>query len=349
MVNMVAATHPDMCEQTVSMLHGTGTVAGWFGACEVPIRSLDGRFGMVGRVLRLVRVLRERRPEVIEAYGFKAGLIARAAARFGGRPAVVIGVRGIHFTDGEVHDAKARFAQLVERLLQRSVRAYAANSHGAQRFLVAQGFPPEKFTVILNGVATDVPRANPAADPPRIICVARLIPRKRHAVLLCALARLRESGLDFTCELIGIGRSEAEVRRLTRELGLEDVVEFAGYLSVEQIRLRLAQAHIFVLPSAWEGMPGSVMEAMAAGLPVVATRVNGTDEIVLEDETAYLVEVDDVDALEAKLKLLIVDPSLRARLGAAGLERIQEFSFEQLAVRRTEFYREIAEERRRAS
>jgi len=347
MLDMVLATHPDRCEQTVSMLDEAGALTERLRAQGVPVRPLGRRLGSIGQAVRLVSVLRECRPEVVEAYGFKSGLVARAAAPLGGRPDIVIGVRGIHFTDGEVDDLKARLAQLVERLLQRTVRAYAANSPGAQRYLVGRGFPAEKFTVILNGVATEVPQANPGeSGPPRIICVARLIPRKRHSMLLQALARLRREGLDFTCELVGAGRSADDVRALVHELGLDHVVELAGYLEPEEIKLRLARSHLFVLPSSWEGMPGAVMEAMAAGLPVVATRVNGTDEVVLDGETGYLVDVDQVGPLADRLRRLLLDSELRTRLGAAGARRIQSFSHGRLAERKTAFYRELAAERR---
>jgi glycosyltransferase involved in cell wall biosynthesis len=348
MLDMVLATHPNRCEQTVSMLDEAGALTERLRAQGVPVRPLGRSLGSIGQTVRLVRVLRERRPEVVEAYGFKSGLVARAAAPLGGAPAIVIGVRGIHFTDGEVEDRRARLAQLVERLLRRTVRAYAANSHGAQRYLVGRGFPAEKFTVIRNGVATDVPRANPGETSlPRIICVARLIPRKRHVVLLRALAVLRREGLDFTCELIGAGRSTDDLQALVQELDLDESVEFSGYLRPEEIKRRLARSHLFVLSSSWEGMPGAVMEAMAAGLPVVATRVNGTDELVLDGETGYLVEVDHVDALAKRLRSLLADSELRARLGAAGARRIQGFSHERLAERKTAFYRELAQERRR--
>jgi glycosyltransferase involved in cell wall biosynthesis len=345
-MNLVQRTHPDRCEQTVAviapMVPGVGERLARNG---VPVRSLAGGFGIVGKAARLAGILRERTYDVVEAYGFKAGLIARVGALLGGRPAVVIGVRGIHFTEGETHDTKARLAQLVERSLAWSVRAYAANSEGARRFLVRRGFPNDKFIVVLNGVETDVPLAGPdRAGPVRIICVARLVPRKRHDVLLEALARLRAGGRDVTCELVGAGTAGDDLRALTRRLGLESVVAFSGRLEPEETKQRLADADVFVLSSAWEGMPGSVMEAMAARLPVVATDVNGTNEIVIDDETGLLVPVDDVEALAAALERLSRDPSLRRRMGTAGRKRILDYSFDSFAERKTAFYRELAAE-----
>jgi glycosyltransferase involved in cell wall biosynthesis len=350
-MNLVQRTHPGRIFQAVSMLTPEFVVHGRLAPLGVQVRSIGGRFGMPGKLYRLVQMLREGQFDIVETYGFKVSLMARVARLFAGRPALVVGVRGIHFTDGEADDRKARFAIRVERMLAWSVRAYAANSDGARRFLVGLGFPADKFVVVVNGVETAVPQASPDHDgTARIVCVARVIPRKRHEVLMRALRRLRDEGHDVEAEFVGPGYPDfvAEMHAAAGDLGLDGVVTFAGHLPPEETRQRLASSDIFVLCSAWEGLPGAVMEAMAASLPVVGTDVNGTNELVKDGETGYLVPVDDVAALAEAIGRLVRDPELRAGMGAAGRERILEYSLERYADRKEAFYRRLAGERSRS-
>src|SRR3954471_7049951 len=225
----------------------------------VPAFSLAGRLGLASATWRLVGLLRRHRFEVIEAYGFRAGLVARVAAVFGGRPDVLIGIRGMHFAGFEnLNGLMTRFVIGVERMLVGSVRCYDANSRGAAAFLQSRGLPPEKFRVIPNGVETaGVPVATHEAKArPKVICVARIVQGKRHAVLLHALARLRDEGADFECERVGDGPWLEATRALTVRLGLADGVRFLGTRTPEDVRALLAGADVFVLASIWEGLPG---------------------------------------------------------------------------------------------
>jgi glycosyltransferase involved in cell wall biosynthesis len=225
------------------------------------------------------------------------------------------------------------------------VRCYDANSTGAAAFLQSRGLPSEKFRVIPNGVETaGVPQAtHDAKARPKVICVARLVQGKRHAVLLHALARLRDEGADFECELVGDGPWLETTQALAAKLGLADRVNFLGTRPPEDVRALLAGADVFVLASIWEGLPGSVLEAMAAGLPVVGTNVNGIREIVVPGETGVLVPPDDADALADALGALLANAGVRAKMGRNGRDRARaEFSIETLVERKTALFGEIA-------
>jgi glycosyltransferase involved in cell wall biosynthesis len=318
----------------------------------VPAFSLAGHAGLASSTWRLVGLLRRHRFDVIEAYGFRAGLVARVAAVFGGRPGVLIGVRGMHFAGFEnLNGLMTRFVIAVERMLAGSVRCYDANSRGAAAFLQSRGLPAEKFRVIPNGVeTTGVPEATHDAKPrPKVICVARLVQGKRHSVLLHALARLRDEGADFDCELVGDGPWLETTHGLAARLGLADRVRFLGTRPPEDVRSLLAGADVFVLASIWEGLPGSVIEAMAAGLPVVGTNVNGIREIVVPGETGLLVAPDDADALADALGALLADARLREEMGRRGRERAEtEYSIDRLVERKITLFREIAAARARS-
>lgn len=135
-----------------------------------------------------------------------------------------------------------------------------------------------------------VARANPTrTTSPAVVSVARLVPLKRHNILLHGLAEMVREGSDLRCELIGYGPGEQRLRRLTHDLELNDRVAFLGRLGQAEILDRLTAADLFVLMSQYEGMPGSVLEAMASGLPVIATAVAGTREVVVDGVTGILV------------------------------------------------------------
>jgi glycosyltransferase involved in cell wall biosynthesis len=312
----------------------------------VEVHAIGGRGGLLGAALRLRKVLGPRWP-IVCAYGFKAGLATRFAAARRIPPAVVIGVRGLHFTEAEDPGGiKTRVVLGIERLLEPRVARYDANSTGARDFLVTNGFPANKMTVIHNGVqfeGVSVVHHGPR-DRPRAICVARFVPRKRHDVLLRAAAALRDRGVALELELVGYGPIEPEMKRLTAELGLDAQVVFTGRLRQSAITSRLLEADLFVLTSLWEGMPGSVLEAMAAGLPVVATDASGTNEVVIPGETGLLVPPGDVEATADALARLAGDPGLRRRMGEGGRRRVEEhFSFERVVHEKIALYRSLTD------
>lgn len=343
----VLLTDPAECEQAVVILQPPGVVYERLQAGGVPVYSIGSRVGLVGSLRQLARILRSSQFDAIEAYGLKAGILARIAVRLGPRIPVVIGVRGLHFTSANEEGVglNTRTVLRLERALSRWVHTFDANSRGARNFLVANGFDSRKFTVIVNGVQTNsVPMAShDHPGPPKIICVARFVPLKRHELLLRALAEVKARGVDFRCELIGYGPSLDHCRALAEELGLAEQVTFAGRVPQEEIRRRLADADLFALVSIWEGMPGSVLEAMAAGLPVVGTDVNGTNEVVVDGDTGLLVPPDDLDALRTALLTLIEDRDLRVAMGARGRERVEDrFSFERVVAEKVAFYATVA-------
>ena len=195
--------------QAAALMAPPGPVHRALSEAGVEAHSLAGRLGIVGVTIRLVRLLRRRQFALVQAYGFRAGLVARMAALFAGRPGVLIGVRGMHFAGSENLESRmTRFVIAVERALAWSVLCYESNSHGAVEFLVSRGLPVEKFRVIPNGVETNgVPQAAHAPTTrPKVICVARLVRRKRHAILLQALARLPPKEWSSSVISSGTGR-----------------------------------------------------------------------------------------------------------------------------------------------
>ncbi|MBI2319383.1 MAG: glycosyltransferase [Betaproteobacteria bacterium] len=197
----------------------------------------------------------------------------------------------------------------------------ANRTHIAERF----GVPRERVHVVPCGVDTEF--FSPGAerlDPPHIVCVARLVPVKNHLLLLEACARLRARGVAFRCVLVGEGRLRADIEAARSRLGLEDCVVLAGAAEQDQVRAWLRGAHVAVLSSTSEGMPVSLMEAAACGVPVVATAVGGVPELMEEGETGFVVPSGDAEALADRLQRLLGEPELRARMGRRARARALE-------------------------
>jgi glycosyltransferase involved in cell wall biosynthesis len=332
------------CE--VSVLDRPGPVSREMRARGVPVHELEGWAGPAGAFIRLLRLFRRQRYDIVHLYGFRVSLLGRLAARFVfPRPMVIHGIRGVHVTEDDLASWRTRVAVGVERQGRRLVDLYVTNSQGAVEFLASRGLPRAKFLVIPNGIDGDewVPSgARPAPDEPEVICVANFRPIKRQADLIDALALLRDRGIRARARFVGDGPTRAQVEALTRARGLEGQVAFTGLRSPGEVRTLLQHADVFVLPSLWEGMPGAVMQAMATGLPVVATDVAGTNELVGEGVTGYLVPPKDPAALADRLQRLLADPGLRVRMGEAGRTRIRaEFSVEQMVLRHERAYRRL--------
>ncbi|WP_243092671.1 glycosyltransferase family 4 protein [Thermus hydrothermalis] len=287
-----------------------------------PLRPVSDWRGL-GEVRELIRRVR---PHLVHAHSSKAGFLGRLAAKSLGIKSIFT-AHGWAFTDG-VSPARRALALTLERLAGRAGDlVLAVSERDRELALRYRVVPPERIRLVWNGVPDTPLRANPSHNPPRIVMVGRFAPQKDHALLLRALAELRD--LPWRLDLVGQGPLLPEVQALAERLGLEQRVRFLGKrLDVDRI---LADAQVFVLASNWEGLPLSVLEAMRAGLPVVASDVGGVREAVLEGRTGFLVPRGDVTLLRERLALLLQDPSLRVALGREGRKRYEaHFTLERM-------------------
>jgi glycosyltransferase involved in cell wall biosynthesis len=189
---------------------------------------------------------------------------------------------------------------------------------------------------IYNGLdLSEFEHADFSSTSPLIIAVGRLISKKGFGDLIRTCALLVGTGKSFRCEIIGEGSLENELRRQIDESSLRNIVVLAGAKPQTELRRRLAAANIFVLPSVidpdggMDNLPTVIMEAMATGLPVVSTNIGGIPEMVIENETGFLVEPGDTAAMAAAIEKVITDSSLAARFGRSGYERARTlFSIE---------------------
>lgn len=331
----------------VATLSGYGPVAERMAGIGIRVRSLghDASLGLAGA--RLARVIRRNRYDVVCGYGFKAAGIARVAVHCMSRQArFICGVRGLHVTEVEhVCDGKARAAMAVERLGTSLVDIYDANSTGALSLLANAGVPDEKLRYIPNGLDLSCWPAADLKDTPEpvILCVARFVARKRHIDLVRAAELLLAAGVRFRLVFVGDGPLLGDVQAAARQGPAAGSIDFRGPLRASAVKEELAAADICCLASRWEGMANSVMEAMAAGRPVVGTNVNGIADLVVHRETGLLVEPEDPATMAAAIAELVADVAVRRRFAEAARARVaRHFTIEAMVDAKTSLYRELA-------
>ena len=199
----------------------------------------------------------------------------------------------------------------------------------------------EKLHVVRCGIDAGVftPRRPRAGGPLHVLTVGRLVPGKGHALLLEALYALRARGVEVEATFVGDGPDRAGLETLTRELMLHRQVRFAGAVGQDELPDWYARADAFCLPTLAEGLGVVLLEAMAAGLPVVSTRVMGVPEVVEDEATGLLVSPGRVDELADALERLAASPELCERLGRHGRLRVDtEFALDAATSRLIELF-----------
>jgi colanic acid/amylovoran biosynthesis glycosyltransferase len=230
--------------------------------------------------------------------------------------------------------------------------AVAVNSRYAADRLARIGCPRDKLRVLAYGVDTTAwspaPRAQRPGGALRLLTVARLVEKKGLEYSIRAVARLAAARPGVAYDIVGEGPLREPLERLIADLGLGDTVRLHGARDADQVRRLMGRADVFVLSSVVaadgdeEGTPVSLLEAQAAGLPVVATRHAGIPEIVRDGQTALLVAERDVDGLADALERLAGDSALRARMGAEGRAHVAERNDVAVATRQVlDLYAEV--------
>lgn len=292
------------------------------GAAYVPLEHVRRSISPVHdplAILELVRLCRSVRPDIVHANSSKAGVLGRLAAWIARVPVRIFTVHGWAFA--QYDGFASRLYLWLDRLVRPLTTGFICVSERTRAAGVeARTCVPARTTVIPNAV--DVASARRSAlsgRPPRLVSVGRLKEPKDFVGLVHALARV---DAPFRAALIGDGPDRPAVETAIAEHGLGDRIELLG--ERDDVPAQLAASDVFVLSSLSEGMPIAVLEAMGAGLPVVASAVGGVPELVVDGETGTLVPAGDVAALADALQRVLADSDLRAQYGAAARARALE-------------------------
>ena len=294
-------------------------------------------------LIQLRGLIRREEPALVHCHTSKAGLLARVAAWSVNVPSVFT-AHTWSFDEGVPHlrqKVSIPMERFAARLGGKIITVSDANTLKALRRKIA---PKEDIIRIWNGIPDSEHLAKPGSNSPlTLISVARMVPQKDFASLLEVAAKLRG---NWRLWLVGDGPDRPQLEALHARLGLGDRVQFLGSrLDVPEL---LAQSDIFVLSSHWEGLPISIIEAMRAGLPVVASDVGGVSESVIDGVTGLTSRPRDTEHLTDRLQLLIDSPDLLSRMGQAGREAFFcHFRIESSIQRTLEVYEEVCQLSRR--
>jgi len=342
MIELMRRLDRDRFDVHVACFHRRGA---WLGRAEEYAASVTefpitgfGKAATVAEARLFARWCRERELAIVHTADFYANIFGLPAAAFAGVP-VRIGNRR------ELNPDKTVAQIAVQRAAYGCAHAVVANSRAAADRLASERVPAKRVHVVPNGIdpADYQPREH---DGPirRIVTVANLRPEKAHDVLIeaAALVLKRYPDAEFVCA--GGGPRRAALESLARMRGVADRIRFPGHC--EDIPRLLAESDLFVLPSRSEAFPNSVLEAMAAGLPIVATRAGGITELIEHQRTGVLVPPDDVRALAFAILDLVQWRDHATELGRAArrvvetrysyrrmVEQFERLYAEQLAVR----------------
>lgn len=293
-----------------------------------PVRDLEA-YG------RLKRFFRERNFDVVHTHSSKAGVVGRFAARAAGIPVVVHTVHGQAFHPYEKGWRNSLY-KLSERLAAKQCdKIYAVAQAMIDQCVAARIAPREKYMVVYSGMDTSR-FANASREPElrrelgiperaRVIAtVARLFPLKGYEYVIPAAAELIREFPDTHLLIIGDGPMYDELRRRIAGLGLTGHFHFAGLIAPDQVARHLAQADLLWHLSLREGLPRSVVQALATGIPAIGYRLDGTPEVILDGQTGFCIEPEKVEQVVEATRKIWRDDTLRETMGRNGRELVRE-------------------------
>jgi sugar transferase (PEP-CTERM/EpsH1 system associated) len=325
----------------VLCLDSGGVLQRDFAAAGVPVEVVGIRGSVPQRIWRLARRLRVLRPDVLHTHNPQAHLHGAWAAKLARVPVV------IHTRHGQDRVDRPALAVLSRVATAWTARFVAVSEASAGMSRELEGVPPSKLLVIHNGIDLERFPARgtaPAASRSRAVTVGRLDPVKDHASMLRAVRIVGDRIPDFRLDIVGDGPCRTELEELRTALGLNDRVRFLGYHA--DVAPFLSGADLFVLSSVSEGISIALLEAMASGLPAVATDVGGNREVILDGRTGHLTPAGSAEALADAIVRIASDPDAMERMGRASRRRVEEeFNLRQVVTRYEELYRRCLADR----
>lgn len=343
----------DAGHHPIILCGGTGPWLALLREREIPVirlrhmkRSISP-FRDVRALFELRSQLRKLAPDIVSTHTAKAGWLGRLAAYTLGLP-VIFTAHGWTFTDGVAHNA-SRVWRMLERIAGPWADSIVTVSEFDRRLAVnAKVAHAARITAIHNGmpdIATEL-MAAPGGEPPHIVMVARFEAQKDHGTLLRALSSLKR--VPWRLSLVGDGPLRSAMKILCEQLGLGERVRFLGARS--DVARILSNAQLFVLCTHWEGLPRSIIEAMRAGLPAIATRVAGVPELIEHGVSGWLCDAADHEDVSRKLESMLASPARRIEMGGAARRRyVDLFRFEHMYDKTVGAYADVIARRERAA
>ena len=345
MVMLAKGLPRDRFHVEVATLTRLGAFEAELNTDGIPVVTIGKRLKLDPLALmRLTRFLSVRKFDVVQTWIYAANTYGRVAARLAGVPVVVVAEMAVDLWKGK----SERF---IDRRLATWCDRLVGNSHAVVDFYRELGVPDERLAMIYSGsdnnelptVSSRAVRAEFGfdAEAPLILFAGRLAEQKRVDDLLKAVDLLQHVQPDLRTMIVGEGPLRDRLQETAKAYDLDDRLRFLGHR--DDIPRLMAAADVVVLPSAYEGLPNVILEAMRYCKPVVATAAPGTTELVADNETGLLVPVGDVMLLARAIRDLVREPARAKRLGEAGRARVEaHFRVETMVARFAELYETLA-------
>ncbi len=350
-LNLATAIDPDVVEVSVCCLFADPFVrvareAG-IKSYSIPMRhKLD--FSIV---TKLREKIIEDKIDIVHTHGVRANLVGRLAAKISGVETVITTVHSMLAQD--YPNIFSRLANMfIERASRNLTSHFIAVSGGLQKALIKQGIPEKKITVVYNGLDPQLfKRKGPSGNEwrnkagipagiPLVAIVGRLHPVKGHRYFLKAASEILKEKQDIHFLVVGSGPERESLEELTNSLGITDHVTFTGFIS--NVSDLIPELNLLVVPSLWEGFGLTALEAMAFGVPVVATSVGGLPEIVEHGTTGLLVPPADEASLAKNILWMLEHPQEAKEMASAAKAVVEEkFTAETMARKTEEVYMKV--------
>ena len=363
LINLIE--HLDHALFDITVCLPSGPVARRLKALHVRLIYLDfirytiNLFSDISSFFKLLGIIKSGNYVIVHAHSSKPGLFGRLAAKILGVPIIIYTPHLFHFRDS-FHFLKKKSFMLLETWLSRVVTDMVISVSDHARRLAIQNkiINKDKIVTIANGInplpferqGNSVRRRKRnefgISDKAVVIgMVARLMPQKAPEDFLQAAARVLDKYENNVCFiLVGKGNLKQQIQDLQKELNLARYLYLTG--SRDDVPELLNMFDLFVITSLWEGLPITILEAMACSLPVIASDIPGNNEIVMHGETGFLYPKGDIEALSEKIIKLVDDPVARATMGKLGKMRFEEhFLASQMAKRTEKLYLELLQKK----
>ena len=340
--SMLVALAPDVHDRSRT----TTPVMREVQAKGIPVEILGARHAVDVRAgIRLASLLKRFQPDVVHTYLFHAGIVARPLARALTQARVVSSVVSV--------DAwKTRSTAVLEAASLRLAHRILVNARAVGERLVGDS-PSLARTILLqyngvnlseiDGIGPGTSVAETVRSQPVVLIVGRLHRAKGPDIGLAAFAEVSRSLPTARLVLVGGGPMEAHLHTEASRFGLDGRVHFWGTVDHGEVIALMKESDLLLVPSRWEGLPAVVLEAFAAGLPVVATRVGGVPEIVEHERTGLLADAGDAARLARECLRVLTDLDLRAQLVEQSRAHVDGYSIEPMVRARFELYRSLAD------
>jgi glycosyltransferase involved in cell wall biosynthesis len=349
LVNQILAHDRSSIQSSVIVLNPPLHLAHELKTAGVAITTFDlPRFRDFTRaIFRLTAMVKALKPDIIHTWLTRADIYGRIAAMLGGRIPVISGIHAPIYAPTMYLDnpQQKRWKLALIRQLDRwsgylAKTIYVGCSYdAADSTSKALSIPPERLRVIYNSI--NISNATSNHSGKKIITVGRMIPQKGQIYLINAMPAILAQHPDATLDIVGEGPLRSELEQQVLSLGIGHAVRFLGVRS--DVPDLLASSDVFAFPSLWEGLGIVMLEALAAGLPVVASNIAVLREIVDDGQQGLLVQTQHPQALAQAIINLLADPDERRSMGQSGRRKILErFDINVTVSQWTELYQELA-------